>query len=334
MPWTRRPLRLGRLRTAIIGLIALLTAAACGSGGSGGSSGDDNTITLGLPIQAATLAPVYVASDKGLWKQHNLNVKIVTFKGDSELAKAVLSGDVDIAVSALSGPITSTEAGQDVRVFFGGFNMPAFAWYSVPSVHNVADGKGKNWGVTSIGSATDLLTRFAVARAGLNPDTDIKVVQGGGSAARLAAMKAGQLQANIFTEPQTVQAQQLGYNKILDLKDLVKDYPMHVSWAKGSFVKDNKDQTKRFVDALQAGMKMVKESPETGAQSVAKELKISQQDALASINEEIDNLQPDGRMASDKSLDTYWQMGLQGKVFKKRIPNSDWLDTEFLPKNR
>ncbi|WIX98691.1 ABC transporter substrate-binding protein [Amycolatopsis mongoliensis] len=326
MPW--KPLR-RRTRLALPLLAFALAATACGSGGA--ASGGD-TITLGLPVQATTLAPVYLAEDMDLWKQHGLTVKAVTFKGDAELAKAVLSGDVDVAVGSLTGPLTAEEAGQDVKVIYGGFDMTAFSWYAVPEIHAVAQGKGKNWGVTTIGSSTDLLTRFAAAKAGLDPNRDIKVVQGGASAARLAAMKAGQLQANIFTEPQTVYAQKAGYNKILDLRDLVDSYPMHVAWSKPGFVDGNSDRAKKFVDTLAQAMKLTKDQPGDAAKSIAKALKISVDDAKASMAEWIGQLYPDGRMPSAKAMDDFWQMGLQGKVFAKRLPDSQWLDSRFLPK--
>ncbi|GAA3527888.1 hypothetical protein GCM10022222_08600 [Amycolatopsis ultiminotia] len=321
----RKTLRRFRLALPLFAL----AATACGPGGA--ASGGD-TITLGLPVQATTLGPVYLAGDQDLWQEHGLTVKTVTFKGDAELAKAVLSGDVDVAVGSPTGPLTAEEAGQDVKVLYGGFDMTAFSWYAVPEIRNVAQGKGKNWGVTTIGSSTDLLTRFAAAKAGLDPDRDIKVVQGGASAARLAAMKAGQLQANIFTEPQTIYAQQAGYHKILDLADLVDSYPMHVTWSKAGFLTDDPGRAGKFVDTLSQAMQMTKDRPDDAAQSIAKANKISVDDARASMAEWIDQLHPDGRMPSAKAMDDFWQMGLQGKVFRHRLPDSQWLDSRFLPK--
>lgn len=315
---------------AVVTALALLATGACM--GQAGSTNTSDTITLGLPVEATTLASVYLADDKNMWAQHGLTVKVVTFKGDAELAKAVLSGDVDVAVGSLAGPLTAEDAGQDAKVFYGGFDMPAFAWYAVPSVHSVAEAKGQNWGITTLGSSTDLLTRYAAARSGLNPDTDIKIIQGGASAARLAAMQAGQLQANVFSQPQTIYAERAGYNKILDLKDLVDTYPMHVAWGTPSFVDSNPDRAKRFVDTLSEAMTMTKNQPDVAAESMAKAVKISVEDAQASMREWIDQLYPDGRLPSPKAMDAFWDMGLQGKLFKARIPDSKWLDTRFLPK--
>lgn len=314
--------------TVLLAVVGLLAGACAGGAGNSNSS---NTITLGLPVEATTLAGVYLADDTNMWAQHNLSVKVVTFKGDAELAKAVLSGDVDVAIGSPAGPINAIEAGQDAKAFYGGFDMPAFAWYAVPSIHTVAEGRDQKWGVTTFGSSTDLLTRYAATRAGLNADTNIKVVQAGASAARLAAMQAGQLQVNVFTQPQTIYAEKAGYNKILDLKELVDSYPMHVAWAKSSFVDKNPDRAKRFVDTLSAAMQQTKSQPDAAAASMAKEVKISLEDAKASMSQWIGQLYPDGRLPSAKAMDAFWDMGLQGKAFKSRIPDSKWIDARFMP---
>jgi NitT/TauT family transport system substrate-binding protein len=312
----------------LIAALVALVVSACG--GAGGSSNTGETITLGLPVEATTLTPVYLAEAKNLWAEHGLTVTTVTFKGDAELAKAVLSGDVDVAIGSLTGPLTAVEAGQGVKVFYGGFDMPAFAWYAIPSIHSVAEGRGQSWGVTTLGSSTDLLTRYAATTAGLNPEVDMKIIQGGASAARLAAMQAGQLQVNIFTQPQTVYAEKAGYNKILDLTDIVDSYPMHAAWGT-SFLDDDPDRAKRFVDALRAAMQMTKDQPDVAADVMAARLKISTEDARASLDAWIDKLYPDGRMSSPAAMEAFWKMGIEGKLFEARIPDSKWLDPRFLP---
>lgn len=325
---TRRNSWCARSPLVLIAALVTLLVSAC-SGGAGSSNTGD-TITLGMPVEATTLTPVYLAEAQNLWAQQGLTVETVTFKGDAELAKAVLSGDVDVAIGSLTGPLTATEAGQDVKVFYGGFDMPAFAWYAVPSIHSLAEGKGQSWGVTTLGSSTALLTRYAASTAGLNPDVDLKIVQGGASAARLAAMQAGQLQVNIFTQPQTVYAEKAGYNKILDLTDVVDSYPMHAAWGT-SFLDDNPDRAKRFVEVLRTAMQMTKDQPDVAADVMAARLKISKEDARASLDEWIDKLYPDGRMSSPAAMDAFWKMGIEGKLFEARIPDSEWLDTRFLP---
>src|SRR5690606_32173195 len=142
-----------------------------------------------------------------------LDVEVLTFKGDADLVQAVMSGDVDIALGSLSGPITAKLADQDVTVFYGGFNMPAFAFYSIPEITTLEEGKGRNWGVTTHGSSTDLLTRYVLTQEGLDPNTDVNIIPSGSG--RMPAMAAGQLDVNIFSYPDTFLAEREGYNKLI-----------------------------------------------------------------------------------------------------------------------
>lgn len=59
------------------------------------------------------------------------------------------------------------------------------------------DIKGKRFGVSTYGSLTDALTRYAVRQAGLDPEKDVQILQVGGSANALAAMQSGQIDASI-----------------------------------------------------------------------------------------------------------------------------------------
>jgi NitT/TauT family transport system substrate-binding protein len=331
MSWKTSSIRNLLLGLTSVALVA--TTSACGSpAGDSAEGGSDSLqpITVGLPVEATTLTPLYVANAEKLWKKHGLEAKIITFKGDAELVKAVLSGDVDIAVGSLAGPLQADQAGQDVEVFYAGFNMPAFSWYAVPTVKSIEDGKGKNWGVTTHGSSTDLLTRYSMAKEGIDPEKDAKIIQGGASAARLAAMEAGQLQVNIFAEPQTIIAERKGYNKILDLKDVVNSYPMHVSWGTPNYIDSHAAQVEDFVAALREGMQFTKDQPDKAAQILSDTAKIELTDARASIDRWVDGLYPDGRMPDTESLDAFFQMGTDGGLFTQRAPEAEWLDTRYM----
>lgn len=319
----------------VLGFGATGCAAGSGGGGESGQGAEEETIaiTVGLPVPANTLAPVYVAQAEGFLEDAGLDAEVVSFQGDADLVKAVLGGTVDVAVASLSGVITAANSGQDVKVFYGGFNMPAFSFYATEEIESVEEGASKNWGVTTFGSSTDLITRYALSEAGLDPDKDAHILQAGPSSARLAAMKAGSLDVNIFADPVTFQAEREGYNKILDLRDIVEDYPMHVVWGRGDFVKENPEIAERFVTALSESMKFTKENPEEAAKIMAAETKFEEADAIRSVENYLDYLYPDGRMVSDEGLDAFFEMSISGGLFDERPETSEWLDTEFLPQD-
>ena len=34
---------------------------------------------------------------------------------------------------------------------------------------------------------------------------------------------------------------------------------------------------------------------------------------------------------SPEAMDAFWKMGIEGKLFEARVPDSEWLDPRFLP---
>src|SRR5271157_5900686 len=100
-------------------------------------------INMGLVSTTATYLPLYLAVDKGMFAKEGLQVNLLSFRGGSDLIKALVAGSIDVGVVSLwevSGAIT---AGQPLKAFYGGFNVPAFDWYAVPSIKTLADAKGK-----------------------------------------------------------------------------------------------------------------------------------------------------------------------------------------------
>src|SRR5690606_6322587 len=130
------------------------------------------------------------------------------------------AGAVDVGVGALSEALVGVDTGQGVKVFYSGFNMTVFDWYAVPNIKSLADAKGARFGVTTFGSSTDFLTRYALTIHGIDPQKDVQIIQGGGSAPRLAAMEAGQLDVNIFATPEKFMAAERGFHKIMSQKEI------------------------------------------------------------------------------------------------------------------
>jgi NitT/TauT family transport system substrate-binding protein len=318
----------------MVGALAV-ELAACGSGStssasSSGNHGSTPTVTVGLAVPTSDYAPLYLGVDKGLFKKAGLNVKLVTFHGGSDVVKGVASGSADIGVTALAGVLSAVQQNQPLKVFYGGFNMTEFQWYASDGITSVQQAKGKSWGVTKIGSSTDFLTRYLAKQHGLKPKTDIKIVQSGGSAARLAAQKAGQIQVNIFAPPETFEAQKLGYHRIAKQSDLMDGYPFHVEFANQSFIKQNPMTVKKFLRGLVMGMKLTHSNPKAAQRSFVHHVKIDPKYASRTYQSWINGIEADGSLPSAKAMDVFWKIGIENGQFDHRIPKSKWLDTKWI----
>src|SRR5690606_22345448 len=138
----------------------------------------------------STFLPLYLADAQGFFEAEGVDVEIVAFRGGTDLVRGMIAGAVDIGVTSLAGVNVGIAAEQPIRAFYGGFNMAIFDWYAIDGVSTMADARGMRFGVTRIGSSTDFLTRYALQNQGMNPESDVQIIQGGGSPERLAAMEA------------------------------------------------------------------------------------------------------------------------------------------------
>jgi hypothetical protein len=78
-----------------------------------------------------------------------------------------------------------------------------------PEIKSAADLKGKKLGVTRFGTASDFGMRLMVSRLGLNPDTDVAILQIGDNPVWVAALQAKVVDGAIFDPPEYKKAVEL-----------------------------------------------------------------------------------------------------------------------------
>jgi NitT/TauT family transport system substrate-binding protein len=311
--------------------LAVISAAVLSLGFSGPAAAkpEKSKIVIGIPVTAATFLPLYIAQDKGFLKAEGLDVKVLAFRGGSALTKALIAGNVDIGLTSLAGVNVGIAAKQPLRVFYAGFNMAIFDWYATPKIKSMKDVKGTKWGVSRYGSSTDFLTRYALSTRGLNPKTDVQLIQGGRSGTRLAAQKAGQLDVNIFIAPQTFMAADIGYNRILKQTDLAPDYPFHVYYAKEDFIKSHHNTIIALLRAHVKGVRVAKNDKPEALKALAAHIKMDPKYLGRTYDSFINFIHEDGRLPSEKGLDAFFDMGVKSGTYKSKWPKSRYWTSKY-----
>lgn len=287
-------------------------------------------IRLGLPVITYTFLPLYLAVDQGLFKEEGLEVELVAFRGGADLIKAIVSNSVDIGLSSLAGVTLGIGAEQKMKAFYGGYNMPAFDWYAVPRIKSMADVRGAKFGVSRFGSSTDFLTRYALIANGLDPKKDVKILQGGRSATRLAAMEAGQLDVNIFAAPEKFIAADKGYNLIMRQRDLADDYPYHTFFAKEEFIKNNPNTLKAILRGNIKGIRMMRANKAVALKTIMKRIGMEEKYVERTYNDFTDFIFEDGRLPSKKGMDVFFEMGIKSGRFEAKWPREKYFDSTFV----
>src|SRR5215475_1829834 len=117
-----------------------------------------------------TSAPLYYATQKGLFKRFGLDITPVWVEGGSTLTHAVVGGSVDIAQNGYTPAVAAAVQGADI-VFIGGIsNVLPFQLVVKSSITSAAQLKGQAIAISRYGSSTDEAARFALQALGLKRD--------------------------------------------------------------------------------------------------------------------------------------------------------------------
>jgi NitT/TauT family transport system substrate-binding protein len=133
------------------------------------------------------------------------------------------------------------------------------------TIKTAADLKGRNLGVTSIGSGTHTLTLALLGRAGLT-GTDAKFVAVGAGNTFIAAIQQQRIDAGMTTEPTISRLIKTGAGKVLiDLRTpeatraaLGADYPFIGIFMMTAYVNAHKNVVQRLVNAYVKTLKWMK----------------------------------------------------------------------------
>ncbi len=240
------------IRYRLAGCCALLLVTFYSSASFGQERRLDK-IHVGGGSASATQMSLWLAKEGNYYEKHGLNVEVISIPGSSLALQAMLSGELPIIQAGGAGPIQTHLAGADTVIIAS--IAKKFSWwiFSQPNINRMEDLKGKIFGATRFGTQSDLASRIALRRYGIDPDRDITMVQTGGPAETVSALVAGKIHAAAVSPPATLQARKLKLKELLDLSKLDVEYHVNGLVTTRSFLKSNEDLTRRFLMAYIEG---------------------------------------------------------------------------------
>ena len=283
-------------------------------------------IRVGLTSLAPTTLPVWVAKRQGYFQQEGLLVEPIVFTSGTINSQAALAGEIDIALGSGTEVFTIRLAGEDARFFFGISNFMPFKLFVNPSIKTPADLKGKRLAVSRFGAQSDFLTRHAISKLGLNPATDVTILQIGSTPARYAALKSGSVDGTIMWFPVTLIATAEGYRMLADLNDIISDWPYLGYYAMASVLREKRDKVMRYLKAHVKALEWLKANPPGGVKVLIEDVKIAPAYAEAGYKEFMKSFAFDGRIPV-KGFELL--MESQAKKLKGKFKVADFIDQSF-----
>jgi NitT/TauT family transport system substrate-binding protein len=225
-------------------------------------------------------AVLWVARDAGLFDKNGLRTDVAYIRSGSTMGQTLVAGEIQMAQMGGPAMLAAGVAGMDVTFVAVALNTtPIVIMGTVPKMEDL---KGKAIGITRFGSNTDISARFAIRKAGLQPEKDVALVQLEDYPGIMGGIASGRIAAGALADPFTDAAKKLGYKEIADISALGLEFPFVGIAAKKSYIKDNTDTVQRFVRAYTEAIAIYKNNRDFAMKVTSKYTGIKDPAILAS----------------------------------------------------
>ena len=234
---------------------------------------------VGYSAQAGAFAPIWIAKEAGFFKKNGLDVDLVFIPGGPTAAAALMAGEMQVVAMAGPAIVTSNLAGSDLVMIAGIVNTFAFQFVTVKEITAPAQLKGKRIGVNRFGAAPDVAARYGLKHMGIDP-REVVILQLGEQSTRLAAMKAGRLEAAILLPPITTLAQKEGMNVLLDMSEIGAEFQITGLAGSRSFLTQKRASALKFMRAFVEGIHYYKTHKKESMNIIAKYMRTNDMEAV------------------------------------------------------
>src|SRR5579884_202333 len=199
-------------------------------------------------ISAETL-PIWVALETGLYEKYGLEVEAVPLQTSAQVAPAMASGEVQIALTTGSGVVEFDLSGGDHVIVAGYSNQMRYFLHARPDITRVEDLRGKRIGITRRGGAIDVAAHIFLERHGLVYGRDAAIVELGTAQNQLNGLAAGVVDAAIVALPTNLLAERQGFPLIEDTKQHNVAFPTNVIAVRRPYLESQTDVVRHYLQA-------------------------------------------------------------------------------------
>jgi NitT/TauT family transport system substrate-binding protein len=214
--------------------------------------------------------PLYVAVDRGFFKEQGLDVKLVSTGGDEKTFTAVSSGNAQFGVSDPVFAAIARERGQGGKVVAG--IVRGVPFWAITFKNNIKTiNKPSQFAGYRIATYTAPCTDYAVMKNVLQNDghpVDAKIVQGA-FGTLLALLKANQADMALEIEPMVSIATHQGAHIVYSPASKFGDFAFTGLTVSDDFYAKHPDQIQAAVNAITKAMNFIQKDFD-GALAVAK----------------------------------------------------------------
>jgi len=294
-------------------------------------------ITLNEVAHSVFYAPLYVAIEKGYFKDENIDLTLVTGFGADKTMTAVISGEADIGFMGSEASVYMySEGASDYVVNFAQLTQRAgnFLVARQDNEHfQWADLKGKTVLGGRKGGMPEMVFEYILKENGIDPEKDLTIIQNIDFGSTAPDFADGRGDFTIEFEPGATSLESEGKGHVIASLGKDSGYVPYTAFsAKKSYLKENPDVIQRFTNALQKGMDYVRSHSPSETASVIKpqfpETTLEMITTIVTRYYEQDTWKSN-LIFEESSFDLLQDILESAGELEKRAPYKDLITTEF-----
>lgn len=285
----------------LMGGVVLLGAAGCARDGNGNGQGQtsgeggeqqasyegEGAITHLTAIVHS--APFHIAQRLGYYEEEGLTIEHVSFPGGSDTIRGMESGIPFGSPASLPLFIAWEKGLKDLRIIGSVYNA-ASVDFIVPSdseIESIEDLGGKKIAVSTPGANSTYFADRTVREAGFTPGEDVELVSVGGPGDAWTAASEGVVDVAWTAAPLPQRLVAAGDARVVwRSSEFVDNWTDTCLATTQQYIDSNPEVLQAWVNAVQRGMDLIDEDPETAAEEYAAAVDISPEVALEALKAE------------------------------------------------
>ena len=214
------------------------------------ASGRTDVLRVGKAGRDAfSFVPAEIGVETGIFRKHGVDLQISSFGGDARVQQAMTADGIDVGLG--SGPglafIVKGSPVKGIAAMAGPPLLFALMVRADETVKTVDDLKGRNVGVSTVGSVTSWIVSEVSRQKGWGFG-GIAQVPIGDDATRIAALRTKSVDAAIVNLAAALKFVQVGEGRILlRFNDLIKDFHVHVIFATDKIIAAKPETLRGFL---------------------------------------------------------------------------------------
>jgi len=251
-------------RDLLVLTIACLLAASAGCA----ARRESGQIVIGVRTSNCQ-TPFYVADQQGLYAERELEVTVQLVPSNTEIIEAMKRGDLQVGSLPVTTAIAAIAQGAPVHIVaVTGRGSDGILVRSGDGIGSIADLRGRKV-ATIRASILDVLLRYSLEQAGIDPERDLELVYFGKLGDMISALKTGQVDATSNTEPFMTEAERQGWGQILAY--YTADWPDHpccIVLARDEFARDRPEALRAILSVHCQAVEWANANPSEAAQTL------------------------------------------------------------------